>query len=133
MGKKPRSQAQNQDCAAPRLSEEKQPPVRWMVQVEDEPAAGRSPAEAGLAEERHGPLAPIQAGEGVPPASCPVACRVSRVLSLSFDLRRAMRRLRRELNACQACPLGENCRFMSYFQGQVQAAITQVTEEWGLP
>jgi hypothetical protein len=44
-----------------------------------------------------------------------------------------MRRLRRELNACQVCPVGENCRFMSYFQGQVNAAITQVNEEWGMP
>jgi len=132
MGKKPRSQAQNQDCAAPRLSVEKQPPVRWKVQVEDESVPGRSPVEAGSTEERHGPLAPFQAGNPWP-ASCPIASRVSRVLNLSFDLRQAMRRLRRELNACQACPLGENCRFMSYFQGQVQAAITQVNEEWGLP
>jgi hypothetical protein len=44
-----------------------------------------------------------------------------------------MRRLRRELNACQACPMGENCKFMSYFQGQVNAAITQVNDEWGIP
>ena len=67
------------------------------------------------------------------PASCPIAPRVSQVLSLSSDLRRAMRRLRRELNACQACPAGEECRFMSYFLEQVNTAITQVNEEWGTP
>jgi hypothetical protein len=123
-----------------------QPPDRRKVQPEGEPNAGRSPAEAGRSKERNGLLAPMQPGQGDPPdppnnegvqwglpASCPVAPRVSQVLSLSSDLRRAMRRLRRELNACQACPVGEDCRFMSYFQGQVNAAITQVNEEWGLP
>jgi hypothetical protein len=126
MAKKPRSKAHNNPVGS-------QPPVRWKVHVEDEPVTGRSPAEAGTSEEHPGPLAPFQAGDGLPPASCPIAPRVSQVLSLSFDLQRAMRRLRRELNACQACPMGEDCRFMNYFQGQVNAAITQVNAEWGLP
>ena len=136
-----------------------QPPDRREVQPEGEPNAGRSPAEAGTSEERRGLLAPLQTGQGDPPqppvyggkppksgsepantgdiqrglpASCPIAPRVSQVLNLSSDLGRAMRRLRRELNACQACPAGEDCRFISYFQEQVNAAITQVNAEWGL-
>ena len=83
------------------------------------PKSGSEPANTG----------DIQRGL---PASCPIAPRVSQVLNLSSDLGRAMRRLRRELNACQACPAGEDCRFMSYFQEQVNAAITQVNAEWGL-
>ena len=83
------------------------------------PKSGSEPANTG----------DIQRGL---PASCPIAPRVSQVLNLSSDLGRAMRRLRRELNACQACPAGEDCRFISYFQEQVNAAITQVNAEWGL-
>jgi hypothetical protein len=67
------------------------------------------------------------------PAACPMSARVEQVLRLSSDLRRGMRRLRRELNACQKCPAGEDCRFIRYFQDQVNAAILQVNAEWGLP
>jgi hypothetical protein len=88
MDKDRRSQPHNQPV-------ESQLPVRWKVQVEDEPAAGRSPAEAVLSEEHHGPLTPFQADHGLPseplnckgklrglPASCPIASRVSQVLTL---------------------------------------------------
>ena len=106
-----------------------QPPVYGgepPVYGSEPPVYGGKPPKSGSEPANTGD---IQRGL---PASCPIAPRVSQVLNLSSDLGRAMRRLRRELNACQACPAGEDCRFISYFQEQVNAAITQVNAEWGL-
>jgi hypothetical protein len=112
------------------------------------PPAPSQPANMSAPVERELPVRKREAPPGQPerpiendsalckaqgyPASCPAA-RVDQVLSLSSDLRRAMRRLRRELNACQSCPAGDDCRFIRYFQDQVNAAILQVNAEWGLP
>lgn len=111
--------------------------------------APSQPAQKGTPIERELPASSREAPTGQPeqpiendgalckeqgyPASCPVMPRVGQVVKLSSDLRRAMRRLGRELNACQKCPAGEDCRFIRYFQDQVNAAILQVNAEWGLP
>jgi len=67
------------------------------------------------------------------PAGCPIAADINLVLDLSEDLNRAMRQLRRKLNACQKCPSDGACGFRRAFQGRVDAIIHEVNAEWGLP
>ena len=70
---------------------------------------------------------------GFPPSGCPIAPDIHLVLDLSEDLSRAMRQLRRKLNACEKCPLDDRCGFRRSFQEQVKAAIQEVNAEWGMP
>jgi hypothetical protein len=55
------------------------------------------------------------------------------VLDLSEDLNRAMRQLRRKLNACEKCPPDNLCGFRRAFQERVDAIIHEVNAEWGMP
>jgi hypothetical protein len=55
------------------------------------------------------------------------------VLDLSEGLNRAMRQLRRKLNACEKCPLDSSCGFRRAFQERVDAIIHEVNAEWGMP
>jgi hypothetical protein len=79
--------------------------------------------------------------DGCPPAGCPIATDINQVLNLSEDLSRAMRQLRRKLDACEKCPLDDppqngdfhRCGFRQAFQERVRAAIQEVTGEWGIP
>jgi hypothetical protein len=66
----------------------------------------------------------------IPPASCPVLRDVNQISGLSESLVRTMRRLRRDLGACAACPSGENCPILLDFNRQVQTAILEINEEW---
>jgi hypothetical protein len=79
--------------------------------------------------------------DGCPPAGCPIAPDINQVLDLSEDLSRAMRQLRRKLDACEKCPLDDppqngdfqRCGFRRAFQERVRAAILEVTGEWNKP
>lgn len=43
-----------------------------------------------------------------------------------------MRRLRRALNACQACSQQNECSFRLGFNAQVDAVIAEINEDWDL-
>jgi len=70
---------------------------------------------------------------GFPPAGCPISPDIHLVLDLSEDLTRAMRQLRRKLDACEKCSLDDHCGFRRAFQAQVDMAIQEITGEWGMP
>ena len=78
---------------------------------------------------------------GFPPAGCPIALDINQVLDLSEDLNRAMRQLRRKLDACEKCPLdnppqtgdSHRCGFRQAFQERVRAVVAEVTGEWRMP
>ena len=70
---------------------------------------------------------------GFPPSGCPIAPDFHLVLDLSEDLSRAMRQLRRKLDACEKCPLDDRCGFRRAVQEQAKAAIQEVNAEWGMP
>ncbi len=104
--------------------------------------AGRAPhRKINQAQERHNPD-PARSGARecdpagpavryrLPPAGCPISPDILLVLDLSEDLNRAMRQLRRKLDACQKCPLASPCGFRQAFQERVRAAIQAVNEEW---
>lgn len=68
------------------------------------------------------------------PPSCPIYGDVAAISGLSRDMRRQLRKLKRDLQACDSCAQMDNghCPFLDSFQSQVNAAITAVTEEWNL-
>jgi hypothetical protein len=66
----------------------------------------------------------------VPGQPCPVARDAMRLANLSHETVSALRRLRRDLLACTDCPMDETCQIRSGFNTIVQAALTEVMEEW---
>jgi len=66
------------------------------------------------------------------PDTCPVKADVEQVATTGENFLKALRRLRRDLNACRSCPLAEDCPVLSSFNSQVVAAITEVNIEWGM-
>jgi hypothetical protein len=64
--------------------------------------------------------------------TCPVKADVEQVATTGQDFVKALRRLKRDLNACRSCPLAEDCPVLSSFNSQVVTAITEVNIEWGM-
>jgi len=64
--------------------------------------------------------------------TCPVKADVEQVAATGQDFAKALRRLKRDLNACRSCPLAEECPVLSDFNSQVVAAITEVNILWGM-
>jgi hypothetical protein len=63
---------------------------------------------------------------------CPVWVEAKGVAQASKDLVRRMRRLRRAMLACRCCTARQDCDFLLSFKAGLDAAIAEVTEEWGL-
>lgn len=66
-----------------------------------------------------------------PPVVCPVEKHANAVLRSGRETIRAMRRLRRSLLNCSACPVYDQCEFLEQFNQQVDAVISELTETWG--
>ena len=64
--------------------------------------------------------------------TCPVKADAEQVATTGENFLKALRRLRRDLNACRSCPLAEDCPVLSSLNSQVVAAITEVNIEWGM-
>jgi hypothetical protein len=79
---------------------------------------------------RAGQLDPASPAEEL--ARCPVKADAEQVVTTGQDFVKALRRLKRSLNACRTCPLAEDCPILSNLNAQVVAAITQVNIEWGM-
>jgi hypothetical protein len=69
------------------------------------------------------------------PFNCPYAVLrslrldVRRVKTLSAEMRRALRKLQRDLRQCQRCELLETCPARQVFHQQVEQAIAEFWEE----
>lgn len=66
------------------------------------------------------------------PSDCPVVIQARRVSEKSTDLLRALRQLKRQMRLCSACPHNGDCPVIQQFNREVDAAINQITIEWGL-
>jgi len=72
------------------------------------------------------------------PGRCPLWSSNQELADLNEDMKRLTRRLRRDLQRCQACPRyfpvgsGGECAAMKTFQRQVQAAVQLMSVELGL-
>jgi len=66
------------------------------------------------------------------PPGCPILEDVTRFERDSRNLRRTMRKLRGDLNACRDCPSGADCEILKNFHSKINAAIQEISEEWNL-
>jgi hypothetical protein len=64
------------------------------------------------------------------PENCPIRQDTARIEKISQDMLKALRRLRRDLQACQKCPNADGCAMLESFNAVVQAAIQEVQDEW---
>ena len=63
---------------------------------------------------------------------CPVKKEAERTIELSENYLRSLRRLRRSLRKCRNCPGRQGCQLLEGWNRQIEQAITEVHEEWGL-
>jgi hypothetical protein len=61
---------------------------------------------------------------------CPILQDTCQIQGLSNDLAKTIRKLRRDLKACQACHNYEDCTVLKEFNTMVQTAIEEVSSEW---
>jgi hypothetical protein len=73
--------------------------------------------------------APCATPRTTPCDTCPILADAERITELTQDIRRAMRRLRRDLNRCKTCPAEEQCPVLQNYQAQISQAITEVLSE----
>lgn len=65
--------------------------------------------------------------------TCPVCTNTKRILSLSKDMVHALRKLRRDLKACDTCQIDpEDCPIRRDLNSQIQTAIQVVVDEFHL-
>jgi len=61
---------------------------------------------------------------------CPILQDTCQIQGLSHDLAKTVRKLRRDLKACQSCPNYEDCTVLKEFNAMVRSAIEEVSSEW---
>ncbi len=64
--------------------------------------------------------------------NCPVSPAFDQALSSAKEFTRAIRRLRRALMSCDRCTGIDECPIRMQVGGAIDAAIVEVTDEWGL-
>ena len=63
-------------------------------------------------------------------ANCPILASATRITNLAQDMRRTMRKLRRDLNRCKTCPARQQCPILQDYEGQITEAISAVLAEF---
>ncbi len=63
---------------------------------------------------------------------CSLRLNTDRVVELGEEMVIAMRRLRRSLDECGRCRFVDDCAIKREFNAQVDTAIQEVNEEWGM-
>ena len=65
--------------------------------------------------------------------SCQVCNDAKQITTLSQSVNRIVRKLRRDLKACDSCLVGVNaCPLLQNLNSTIQSAIQQVVDEWQL-
>jgi len=63
-------------------------------------------------------------------ANCPILASTTHITNLAQDMRRTMRKLRRDLNRCKTCPARQQCPILQDYEGQITEAISAVLAEF---
>lgn len=63
---------------------------------------------------------------------CPIQQDSKLLQTLSLDMLRTMRRIRRQLLKCPGCPDFDNCPTLEELNTAIKTAISEITEEWQL-
>jgi len=68
------------------------------------------------------------------PTQCPIYNDVNAITILSRDMLKQLRRLKRDLQACERCSQMDEgqCAFLQSFHTLVNSAVNAITEEWNL-
>jgi len=66
---------------------------------------------------------------GYVPLSCPILDDTATIKTLSLDLAKTIRKLRRDLESCKTCICVEDCPVLQNFKSTVGIAISEVTQE----
>ena len=64
--------------------------------------------------------------------TCQVVQQAAIVLNHAKNLRTSMNQMRRLLITCNTCPKSGDCPALQEYNRQIDAALNQVTAEWGL-
>ena len=67
-----------------------------------------------------------------PIVDCPVKLDFERAMHSAKEFNLALRRLYRSLKRCDRCPSVDECPVKRNINQQMDMAIQQITEEWGL-
>jgi hypothetical protein len=62
--------------------------------------------------------------------NCPIKEDSEKVAKTSKDLIKAMRKLRRDILACDQCITVDTCAIHARFRGLINTAIHEVLQEW---
>lgn len=62
--------------------------------------------------------------------NCPIKADTEHVAKTSTELVRAMRKLRRDILACDQCIKVDTCELHARFRSLVNIAIREVVQEW---
>ena len=64
---------------------------------------------------------------------CPVCHDTRRITTISKDMIRAVRKLRRDLKYCASCSIDPSvCPILQNLNTTIQAAVQEVVDEWNL-
>ncbi len=64
--------------------------------------------------------------------NCPIRKDAGQVMATTHDLRRFIRRLRRNLERCRPCEYFDDCSLWVNFHRLIDASIAELNIEWGL-
>ena len=63
--------------------------------------------------------------------NCPIRKEAEKLKGLGGEMKRAMRRLRRDLARCDVCPDLVECPIRQEFNAMIDGIIAEVNKEWG--
>lgn len=66
------------------------------------------------------------------PKDCPIQQHQTKIVDLSKDMVRTIRKLRRDLQSCPECDNALDCPILQTFNASVNEAINTITDEWNL-
>ena len=63
-------------------------------------------------------------------ADCPLQVTARNITDLSKSMIKLLRKVRRDLQACNTCARGPDCSLLEQFGAQIRAAISEVWTEY---
>jgi len=64
--------------------------------------------------------------------NCPIKQDLEKATKLGGEYSKIMRKLRREINICEACTKRSECSIRAKFDRVVDEVITELNRDWGL-
>jgi hypothetical protein len=62
--------------------------------------------------------------------NCRLNTDMQRTTQMGRDFLKSLRRLRRDLKKCRYCSAKGDCPFLTHWNAQIDAAVSEITTEW---